>query len=295
VLGLNARQVKSPPATGVQPRLSAPTKYVPLSQFFLQLNGATKVGGKKLYGYKEKAVAGAIQDVVKDGGVWTFMVDGTKVVLDKAQRVAFRSVKAGMTTPQRFTQLEKKGLVVRFGERQANKQWVSGKTTRMITGYLTPLGERVFDLMQGSLGEAKLNLDQIKADIMSDDPLTYGAYSQDDLSGSLKDRIEEIVYNHAYEAASGHRDEASARRALEVLFALAKKEKFQAVAEKAWRDGLKDGAGNLPAAGKSEATTTATVATTAVPLGMETDKRKLRRGKPSNLSGRVAGLLRRLF
>jgi hypothetical protein len=200
VLGLNARQYQSPPATGVQPRLSAPTKYVPLSQFFLQLNGAIMDGGKKLYGYKEKAVA-----------------------------------------------------------------------------------------------EARLDLDRIKADIMSDDPLTYGAYSQDDLHGSLKDRIEEIVYNHAYEVASGRRDETSARRAMDAIFALAKKEKFQAVVEKAWRDGLKDGAGSLPAAGKSEATTTATVATTAVPLGMETDKRKLRRGKPSNLSGKIAGLLRRLF
>jgi hypothetical protein len=92
--------------------------------------------------------------ITKKGDVWTFVVDGTKVVLDKAQRTALRSFKAGSTNPQRFKQLEKRGLVVRFGERQANKQWVSGKTSTQITGYLSPLGEKVFALMQQELGAA---------------------------------------------------------------------------------------------------------------------------------------------
>jgi hypothetical protein len=89
-------------------------------------------------------------------------------------------------------------------------------------------------------GKITFNLDQIKADIMSDDPLTYGAYGED-LHGTLKDRLSEIIYNHAYEAAAGGRDEAAARRALDPLFTLAKRERLLPGIEKAWKDGLKDG------------------------------------------------------
>lgn len=95
--------------------------------------------------------AASSQGVMKKDGVWTFTVDGEKVVLDKAQRVALRSAKAGETNPQRFKQLERKGLVVRHGERQANKQWVSGKTSTRVTVYLSPLGEKVYSMMQGAL------------------------------------------------------------------------------------------------------------------------------------------------
>ena len=93
-----------------------------------------------------------------------------------------------------------------------------------------------------ALREASINLDQIKADIMSDDPLTYGAFYPDDLHGSLKDRLTEIVYYDAYTAAAGKHDAEKARRKLDDLFALARREKILASVQKAWRDGLKDGA-----------------------------------------------------
>jgi hypothetical protein len=116
------------------------------------------LGRKASFDAAERALQGLGEaeepPVLKKGDVWTFVVGGSKVTLDKAQRTALRSVKAGSTNPERFKQLEKKGLVVRFGERQGWKQWASGKTSTQITGYLSPLGEQVFALMQQELGGA---------------------------------------------------------------------------------------------------------------------------------------------
>lgn len=91
------------------------------------------------------------------------------------------------------------------------------------------------------------DLDKIKDEIMANDPATYGDYGEYEFSGSLKDRVGEIIYNHAYEAASpyGPANPASMRRTLEkTLFAIAKREGFKAHAEKMWKSGLKDGAGS---------------------------------------------------
>jgi len=93
-----------------------------------------------------------------------------------------------------------------------------------------------------------VDLDKIKAEIMANDPAYYGPYGEYEFSGGIKERVEEIIYNHAYEAASPYRPEksnpAAMRRRLDkTLFALAKREGFKAVAEKAWKDGLKDGGG----------------------------------------------------
>ena len=91
------------------------------------------------------------------------------------------------------------------------------------------------------------DLDQIKDEIMANDPATYGNYGEYEFSGTLKDRVGEIIYNHAYEAASpyGPANPASMRRTLDkTLFALAKREGFKAHAEKMWKSGVKDGAGS---------------------------------------------------
>jgi hypothetical protein len=78
--------------------------------------------------------------------VWVFLVDGVKVKLNKAQRVALRSIRGGATSPTRFRQLEKKGLVVEVGEGRAWVQWGAGR--KSIKGCLSPLGEKVFALVQ---------------------------------------------------------------------------------------------------------------------------------------------------
>lgn len=99
-------------------------------------------------------------------------------------------------------------------------------------------------LREAALGEARLDLDQIKADIMANDPATYDDYGEYELHGSLKDRVCEIIYNHAYQAASPYSSISpdSMRRMLDKsLFALAKRERFLPDAKKWWEKGLEDG------------------------------------------------------
>ena len=96
-----------------------------------------------------------------------------------------------------------------------------------------------------SLREVRLDLDKIKAAIMANDPATYGDYGEYEFDGSLRDRLDEIIYNHAYETTtrSGDGKVAQTKRMLAPLFALAKREGFGAAALKAWKDGLKAGKG----------------------------------------------------
>jgi hypothetical protein len=109
-----------------------------------------------------------------------------------------------------------------------------------IGGGLTRLPNRA--RKRRGIREASIDLDRVMLDIMSDDPMTHGSYGED-LRGTLKERLSEIIYNHAYETAVGDRNEAKSRRALDHLFALAKRERILPAIEKAWQDGLKDGGG----------------------------------------------------
>ena len=95
------------------------------------------------------------------------------------------------------------------------------------------------ELQEASKG---VNLDRIKKDLMADDPATFSDYGEYELSGSLKDRVTEIIYNHAWEAGSSGQ-EAQARRSVRTLFTLSRQERFLPAAEKAWRTGVRDGEG----------------------------------------------------
>lgn len=161
-------------------------------------------------------------------------------VFSKTQRRALREAALCVEwdrTPTGYEMMYKGSLAVLS---KKGKRWVLSHGGRE-----HDLGRKAtFDTAERALqrlGEARLDLDQIKADIMSDDPLTYDAFYPDDLHGSLKDRIEEIVYYDAYTAAAGKHDEEKVRRKLAPLFLIAKKEKILPAIEKAWRDGLKDG------------------------------------------------------
>jgi outer membrane biosynthesis protein TonB len=127
-----------------------------------------------------------------------------------------------------------------FGVDGTQFSW-SGKGRRLS---FDPGETSTFMMVEAKKSESLL--DQIKKELLANDPATYGDYGEYELSGSLKERVEEIIYNHAYEAASryGPDNPASMRRALnKTLFALAKREGFKSAAEKSWKLGLKDGAG----------------------------------------------------
>lgn len=143
-------------------------------------------------------------------------------------------IKDRMALNMRLTSRNKKDRISFYQHAASSIIGSEPKRKKATEGVFTPKWRSV-------LQEARFDLDRIKADIMSDDSQTYGAYYPDDLHGSLKDRLIEIVYYGAYTAAAGRHDVTKARQKREALFALAKREKVLAAVEKAWRDGLKDG------------------------------------------------------
>lgn len=91
-------------------------------------------------------------------------------------------------------------------------------------------------------------LDQIKQELLANDPATYGDYGEYEFSGSLQQRVSEIIYNHGWEAgnaAKGGDKQVVARseKAMKNLFALAKREGFGPKAKRDWSSGVKDGNG----------------------------------------------------
>lgn len=89
--------------------------------------------------------------------------------------------------------------------------------------------------------------EHIKALLLANDPATFRDYGEYELSGSLADRMEEIVYNHGYATSMmlsmGEVEKARAVRArLEKEFwELAKHEGLVERLEAAWAAGLADG------------------------------------------------------
>lgn len=114
-----------------------------------------------------------------------------------------------------------------------------------IEGMVRGVQKEVQEHIESRLGliEAKVDIDKIEAEIMANDEATYRDYGEYEFSGTIKDRVYEIIYNHAYEAASPYSPHSpdAMKRSLAPLFALAKKRHFAPAAEKAWKDGLKDG------------------------------------------------------
>lgn len=92
--------------------------------------------------------------------------------------------------------------------------------------------------------KAAWNLDYIADEIMADDPATVDDYGEYEFSGTLEDRVCEIIYNHAYEAVGPYSSitPAAMWTAVAPLRALAEREGFLDEVEEAWVSGLEDGA-----------------------------------------------------
>jgi hypothetical protein len=91
--------------------------------------------------------------------------------------------------------------------------------------------------------------EQVKSQLLANDPTTCAQWGEYELSGSLADRMEEIVYNHGYEAASMlaagdiARAKSTKARIEKEFWELAKHEGLVELLEVAWADGLAAGGG----------------------------------------------------